>query len=364
MSDGLRERLRRRLGHAEPRRIVAFRGYGTPQVLQIMGRVLEGKPLPEATDDDTLWQNLLAMYTRLESDELIGVVVCGSYAGQTQESVTDRNGYFTLRLTPDLPAAPGWQTVALELPEVGGAAPVRTEGEILIPSVQARFVVISDIDDTILQSYVQNPLRLAQVTLLGNARTRLPFPGAARFYQALHAGVNPIVYLSGSPWNFYDLLSDFMDLHEFPRGPLLLRDLEFGTLRPMLRGASSLAEHKQAEIETLMQTYPDLPFVLIGDSSQKDPEIYAAALRRFPGRVRAIYIRDVSGDRRDVQVLQLAEQLAAQGGVLRYVQDSAEAAEHAAALGLIDTAELEPVRAACQEDAGRADVLADSDAQY
>ena len=59
---------------------------------------------------------------------------------------------------------------------------------------------------------------------------RLPFPGVAAFLRALYAGAgggerNPLFYVSSSPWNIYDLLSEFFSLNDIPIGPVLfLRD--------------------------------------------------------------------------------------------------------------------------------------------
>src|SRR4029450_12845404 len=103
------------------------------------------------------------------------------------------------------------------------------KGEIPIPPSTARFPRVSDIDDTVIQSRVSNFLQAARTVMLGNARTRLPFPGVAAFYQALRKGLtgdekNPVFYVSSSPWNIYDVISEFMDLQKIPKGPLMLRD--------------------------------------------------------------------------------------------------------------------------------------------
>src|SRR5205085_9087259 len=87
----------------------------------------------------------------------------------------------------------------------------------------AAFGVISDLDDTVIQSRVANFLQAVRTVMLGNARTRLPFPGVAAFYDALEKGKdgkrsNPIFYVSSSPWNLHDLISEFIRLQEIPEG--------------------------------------------------------------------------------------------------------------------------------------------------
>ena len=133
--------------------------------------------------------------------------------------------------------------------------------------------------------------------MLGNARTRLPFPGVAGFYRALRDGAtgdenNPIFYVSSSPWNLYDVISEFMDLQEIPRGPILLRDWDYQPRIALV--AIRHFDHKGVAIRNIMQMYPELPFILIGDTSQHDPEIYRQFVEEFPGRIPAIYIRDVT----------------------------------------------------------------------
>jgi phosphatidate phosphatase APP1 len=170
--------------------------------------------------------------------------------------------------------------------------PVRATAEILIPREAADFAVISDIDDTVLQTHVTQKLKMIWVTLSGSAFTRIPFEGTSALYRALSVGAsggasNPIFYVSKSPWNLYDFLVDFMDYHELPRGPLLLRDVGLREAPPI--------DHKTAAVNRLLETYPSLPFILIGDSGERDPDIYLETAARYPGRVRAIYIRDLGG---------------------------------------------------------------------
>src|SRR5205085_10090956 len=75
-----------------------------------------------------------------------------------------------------------WQKYSIELIRQVSAdtttAPltVKGSGEIIVPAETARFGVISDIDDTVIQARLSNFLQAAKTVILGNARTRLPFP--------------------------------------------------------------------------------------------------------------------------------------------------------------------------------------------
>src|SRR3546814_10185473 len=87
----------------------------------------------------------------------------------------------------------------------------------------------------------------------------------------------------------------------------------------------------------MLELYDQFPFVLIGDSGQRDPEIYAQVVREHPGRVAAIYIRDVTRNpERDRGIGILAREVAAGGSTLVVAAASLEMARHAAEHGLID----------------------------
>jgi phosphatidate phosphatase APP1 len=219
---------------------------------------------------------------------------------------------------------------------------VRAAAKVLVPSPAARFGVISDIDDTVVQTGVTRKMTMLLRLALSNARTRKPFAGVAAFYRALHAGVNPFFYVSKSPWNLYAPLVEYFELQGLPAGPLLLRDF----------GWRMQKEHKERALAAILGTYPKLPFVLIGDSGEKDPEIYAAIVRQFPERIRAIYIRSVHPDPKRMKAVEkLAAEVAPTGCQLVLAPDSAVAAMHAAGEGLIPASDLAGISSDRQADA-------------
>lgn len=339
--EALIERLRRRRRHPGPVQLVAYRGLGTPGELRLSGRVIEDRGISPADVARSRWQNLRDNWRRFGSRELPGVTVHASYEGLHAEARTDEEGYFQMSLplpAPLPPTAAPWQIVRLELPEHG----VRSAGEVLVPPPSARLAVISDVDDTVLQTYATDLLKMMRLTMLRNARTRLPFEGVAELYRALEAGTggaeqNPIFYVSSSPWNLYDFLVEFMAHNGLPAGPLFLTD--YGLDREKLIKQRHTA-HKLAAITTIARTYPQLPLVLIGDSGQYDPEIYLAAARALPGRVAAIYIRHVSHERRASAVAAMVADAAALDVPMLLAPNSATVAEDAARRRLISMAAL------------------------
>ncbi|HXF63963.1 MAG TPA: phosphatase domain-containing protein, partial [Caldilineaceae bacterium] len=316
--DLLREQLRRRLGYTySPLQIVPYRTYGTASSFFLAGRVLENRARSEPPDDDELWDNLLAMYRRFASREVKGVRLRAAYAGSEAHAASDAEGYFQmdLHLPAPLVEEAGWITVDMTAENAAdfGQELVQTQAEVLIPPAQARFGVISDIDDTVVVTHATNLLKMARMVFLHSARTRLPFPGVAAFYQALHRGRtgderNPLFFVSSSAWNLYDLLVDFMALNDIPPAPLLLTDYGANESGFLFSGHRT---HKLEQIGRILSTYPTLPFILIGDSGQKDPEIYHQVAQDHPGRILAIYIRDVSQPSRHAEIEHIRNALGA-----------------------------------------------------
>lgn len=333
--------------------IVPYRSFGTHATIFVRGRVLHDKLPDAAAPDQSPWHNLRDALRRIESDEARGVPLEVAHDAHSAQAITDDEGYFEVHLSPVMPVGDedGWCTVTLTASSPDAEAPLaQAVGKVLIPPVTARFGVISDIDDTILQTQATNLVRSAWVTLLQNAATRLPFPGVAALYRALQGGVtgaehNPIFYVSSSPWNLYDFLVEFMQVRGIPAGPMFLRDYGVDMFTQALSH-----DHKLDAMRRVLDAYPHLPFVLMGDSGQKDPELYTRLVEHYPGRVLAIYIRDVSGEKRDAAVDALAAALQAQGVPLLRVADSLAAAQSAAALGLIPAAAVDAVQAAMSRE--------------
>lgn len=340
--DSIKHQIRQRRSR-NPLYIAAYNGFGTAQQLTITGRILEESGILESTQDDSAWRNLRNMYRRFLSKEIPNALVEAEYAGQTVQARSDNEGYFRIdiKLTEPLPSTKIWHQVALRLlePQRAGQAPVTATGQVLVPSSQSQFGVISDIDDTVLQTDATSVIGTFRATFLNNAHTRLPFHGVAALYRALQQGttpntINPLFYVSSSPWNIYDMLVDFLSIQGIPLGPLMLRD--WGVSADESQTPSSHHGHKTIAIQRIMDTYPELPFILIGDSGQKDPEIYREIVHRYPQRVLAVYIRNVSHKTKRIDAINaLSAEIAQAGSSLILADDTLAAAKHAAAQGWI-----------------------------
>ncbi len=320
----------------------------------LRGRVLEHRPPRPARASDRRWDNFRHMMRRLASARIPGARLRAHAYGVTQEVTADNDGMFRfdLRLPVPLERPALWQAVEIELlaplPR-RQPGPIRAEGRVLVPPASARLAVVSDIDDTIIQTGAVNTLRMMGAMLFANAHTRSPFPGVAALYRALHGGCsgdegNPMFLRVQQPLESLRSAVTVLRAAPDPRGAGAL----FAQLGDQRGGAAAAAPRPpQAEvIVRLLAAYPALPFVLIGDSGQQDAEFYAALVHEYPGRIAAIYIRNVSRKAARLRAIYaLAEETAAAGTPMMLVADSLALAHDAARRGWIPPAALAAIRA-------------------
>ncbi|HEX8529694.1 MAG TPA: phosphatase domain-containing protein, partial [Cytophagales bacterium] len=339
--DRSRYNIKKRFGWLRSPIILPYRGFGNRHEIYLKGRVLEDNGLAKPAERNSIWHNIVAMYKRYVSNEIPNVRVKATFNGQEQVVTTNEIGFFEVRFhfaTP-LPVQKDWVEVQLELLDqvVPNQKQVRAGGPVMLSQEHHQFGIISDVDDTILVSNATNFYKKIKLMLFKNARSRLPFEGVASFYSALQKGrggsaFNPVFYVSSSSWNLYDLLVDFCNFQGIPRGPFMLRG---SRLDQFTFFASIHKEHKMAKIRQILTSFCDLRFILIGDSGQKDAEIYSQVVRDFPGRILAVYIRDVSNEERDAAVHAIAAAVRQSGVEMLLVRDTGEAARHAQMRGFI-----------------------------
>ena len=341
-------RIKKAMGFLTPPVILPYRGYGTPHEAHLNGHVLDDRRLYEADESDRRRRNIKAMISRYMADALPGIRVRICFEGQEKIVETGDDGYFEAVFHFRKTLTAGWHKATLQVLDklVDYQEPREITGEVLIVDDSSRFGIISDIDDTILVSHATQVFRKLELVLTRNAKTRLPFTGVESFYNALHfhrgEPLNPVFYVSSSEWNLYDFLEDFCDTRQLPKGVFMLKDLKENIWSLIKTGGGS-HRHKANKIRKILDLYEDMAFILIGDSGQRDAEIYAEIIANYPNRILVAYIRDVSDSERDTYVAHLSDRVHTQGVDMVIVRDTAEAAKHAFEMGLVDKDELKLV---------------------
>jgi len=316
-----------------------YRGYGSREEVFLIGRVFRQSRTEHGGGEDDLAADLRDIGRRIVRRSVADATVRARFGGTEQRTATDRDGYFRfhLKVRELAPSRDCWHDMELVLEQL---EPVTATAQIFIPPERCRHVVISDIDDTVMFTGVASKLKMMWRLFVQDAESRVAFPGVAALYREMHAGAsgderNPMLYVSRAPWGIYDVLDEFFQMHNIPVGPMLfLREWGISWKRPLPRKAE---DHKRELIANMLALYKDLPFVLIGDSGQHDPEVYRQIVDEYPGRVAAVYIRNVSRDETRIrEIEELAKAVTAAGSDMVLAADSLAIANHAAELGLID----------------------------
>ncbi len=295
--------LKQRAGWLDVPKILVYKGFGNEDEFFIRGMVIEDKGLTRPDENHKFWHNMLATIKRFSGDEIAGVNVRAIFMGQSQTMETDDQGFFSfhfeIKENSEVQTGIKRVEVQFELLDkiIENQPKIEAVGQaVIIPGGTERMIV-SDIDDTVMVSHSTQLLKKLRLMLFKNALTRHPFKGISAFYQALQKGNNnenehPFFYVSSSEWNLYDLLEDFFRHNQLPNGIFLLRRLEHSILHFWKTGGGS-HQHKYEKIKQLMNFYPSRKFILIGDSGQRDPEIYSKLAFEFPGRIETIFIRKI-----------------------------------------------------------------------
>ncbi len=330
-------------GVLRPMALQPYRGFITDGVAHVRARVLE-KPRFEAAAeglsiDAAVYANLLRWVVL----DIPDVEVTVSIGEASVTALSDKDGFVVAKV-PVEDLAPGWHAVHLGAQDHDGKM-VRAQGRVVRPDPASQLAVVSDIDDTILRTGMTEGLRSIQRTLLRDAHGRKPIAGMPSLYRGLARGQggrpeSTFFYVSSSPWNLYDMLVQFLQLRGFPRGPLFLTDWRPG--RFDLERPKDPPGHKTARIRRLVDGYPELAFLLVGDNGEKDPEVYQEFLDSDRERFRAALVRDVySGPQRSPTS---TDKLVRRPGKVMTCADTRQMAEVSLRLGLIDDLTLEEVQ--------------------
>lgn len=218
----------------------------------------------------------------LAGRNLRGIRVEVSFLGQFVTAISGHDGEFEVEFTaPEAcPFPPGWHEAEVKVAGRTVTAAIQVVGP------DAPYLLLSDFDDTVAVTNVHSIRQLLASTFLLDADTQPPVPGMAELYRSLTATGAPVAFLSGSPVQFAPRIGRFLKAHGFPRAALYLRNL----------GPRTLSHYKEPVLAQLSERFPGLPLVMIGDSGERDPEIFATFMRQNPERVMRAYVRQATAD--------------------------------------------------------------------
>ncbi|MGY4542019.1 phosphatidate phosphatase APP1 [Arthrobacter sp. UYNi723] len=267
---------------------IAYQGYGSTGWVRVLGRVLLTKnPAPGSRAEHAALNGTLNVrgWRAFTSVPVQFIDVEISIGGVTTRVKADRGGL--IDTVVDVKLSPGWHTAVLR---AEGTEPVETLIQVI--DADAKFGIVSDIDDTVMVTALPRPFLALWNTFVLSERARMATPGMAVLLDRLtieHPDA-PVIYLSTGPWNAAPTLARFLSRNMYPSGALLLTD--WGLTQD--RWFRSGQEHKHGNLERLAKEFPDMRWLLIGDNGQHDEQIYSGFAQANADKVAAIAIRQLS----------------------------------------------------------------------
>jgi phosphatidate phosphatase APP1 len=177
-----------------------------------------------------------------------------------------------------------------------------------IHAVDTHTIVVSDLDDTLIHSFIKNKLMQIRTLLFTTVEKRRAVQDMSHLIKRFALAGADAFYLSNSEQNLYPLLFRFLTINKFPPGPLFLR--QYIHVRDLVarKLLGKRHSHKMTMLGKLMELFPNKKFILIGDNTQKDLSIYLKLADMFPERIRYIIIRKVREREKDLPVLKEARE--------------------------------------------------------
>ncbi|WP_414000234.1 App1 family protein [Flavobacterium sp. W1B] len=313
-----------------------YRGYANEQELIVMGHVFKPTKKKDYNFQHSSFKNASSIISLFRIKTQANADVYLEHNNKKIHTKTLADGYFKFCIPLDQDNY-GW--VDYEVSIIFENKTITTKESYIRPKV-GNLGIISDIDDTFLVSYTLNPIKKMYHLLFRNVASREIFDNVVPHYKALSlAGrsneeeQNAFFYISSSEWNLYRFIVKFTEIHQLPKAVLLLKDIKTSLTNFFWTGRGS-HNHKFDKIKHILEFYPNLKYVLIGDDSQHDPFLYEAISKIFPLTVKAIYIRQ-TGKQKKEKVIKALQNLETLNVTVCYFKNSSEAIAHSKLIGII-----------------------------
>ncbi|MFS4418243.1 App1 family protein [Maribacter sp. 2307ULW6-5] len=311
-------------------KISLYRGYANTAQIVVSGHIFKDKAPSDFPLNAKKLKFALNMIKLFRVKTLAHAEVSLRFRNQTFTTRSMKDGFFQFIIPYTVSIEPGWHSYQIRAQY--HKVVQRAQGEFIKP-YPGEFGFISDIDDTFLVSHSDTFFKKIYLLLTRNINKRKVFGDVVTHYQFLSTmgkksatQTNAFFYVSSSEWNLYPFITHFTHKHGLPKAVLKLKDIKRGLADFLFTGGGS-HDHKFHKIKHLLEFYPELRFVLLGDDSQKDPDIYLKICQMFPENVLAVYIRQTTSNKK-TKVQAKLNKLSDLGLATCYFRDSASALSH------------------------------------
>ena len=282
--------------------VKVYHGYGHKNNLVVYGHVLAGKPVRESKFTDNIFSNVMHLTRLFFVKPIPNARVQLIWENQALFTTTEKDGFFKFEWKSINYVPAGWHQIIVHL--LGNQDIIATtgEGKIFVPH-STQYGFISDIDDTVLISHSATTGKKLRVMFTKNPRSRKTFADVVKFYNLLAKAhtepetLNPFFYVSSSEWNLYDDLNEFFKFNDLPKGAFLLNQIK--RWDQLFKTGNTKHQGKLIRVKRILDAFPKQRFILLGDNSQSDPDIYVALANKYPDKIVAIYIRNISPEKEE-----------------------------------------------------------------
>lgn len=312
-----------------------YRGYANEQELIVMGHVF--KRTYNYDFQKKNFKNARSIINQFRIKTIQNFDIYLKFGEKEIHTKTLDDGYFKFCIPLEKEFHFGWMEYEVSIRYKSEI--IVSRGSFIRPH-EGNLGIISDIDDTFLISHTKNIFKKIYILLFKNVNDRKVFKDVVPHYQALSSAgrnnkdeQNAFFYISSSEWNLYRFIVKFTKIHKLPRAVILLKDIKRGITDFFMSGRGD-HNHKFDKIKHVLEFYPNLKYVLLGDDSQHDPFLYEQICKIFPVTVIAVYIRQ-TGKSQKSEVKKIMKNLEALDVSACYFKESSEAIMHSKSIGII-----------------------------
>lgn len=280
--------------------VKVYHGYGHKNNLVVYGHVLAGKPVSQSKFTDNILKNIIHLIRLFFVEPVANVRLQLMWENQALFTTTEKDGFFKFEWQSIGSVPAGWHQIIIHLIDNKDVILTTGEGKIFVP-YSTQYGFISDIDDTVLVSHSSTTGKKLRVMFTKNPRSRKTFADVVKFYNLLALAhtdpetLNPFFYVSSSEWNLYDDLNEFFKFNDLPKGAFLLNQIK--RWYQLFKTGATKHQGKLIRVKRILDAFPKQRFILLGDNSQSDTDIYVALANKYPDKIVAIYIRNISPEK-------------------------------------------------------------------
>lgn len=314
-----------------------YRGYVNNNHLVVFGHVFESWAPDKYRTDRRGIKHAFSIIHMFRIKPIKNIQVTLKFKNLEVTTKTLDDGYFRFDVPFNEDLESGWHTYNV-ICKVGEIGIIETE-EVLKP-FESKVGIISDIDDTFLVSHSNSFFKKLYVMLLKNINKRKIFDDVVDHYRylSIHGqendkAFNSFFYVSSSEWNLYGFINDVAEMHQLPKAVIKLKKIKTGISDFLMTGRGN-HDHKFEKIKDIISFYPSLQYVLLGDDSQHDPQIYERITKTFPLSITAVYIRQ-TGRHPKEKVDLILKNIESMNVSICYFKDSNKAILHSKELGIV-----------------------------